>query len=165
MPGPVRPEVDEAIAHHAPPPTVPQSFKTSGSIGEVLESDLYAFKLIAMRPCGDTPTDASDPRARTVIGAEVEITAKTKLMLSPKHVSLVKGGITFFGNVDLKRNVKGCTRLIPVSVMKQGDVAKGFVLFDLPVSGPGSNWKEFSLVYLPARFGGAPQVLVKLEGS
>ena len=161
MPGPIRPETE--VHHASPPPAKP--LKNMGSIGETLEGDVYAFKLISVKPCEDQPgtLPPDDPMARIVVGAEVEITAKTKLNVSPRHLGMGKGGILFDGSVDQKRQLKGCTPLLNVALLKKDDVTKGFVLFDIPASGPGSNWKEMNLVYLPQRFGGSSQVLVKLE--
>jgi hypothetical protein len=160
MPGPIRPETE--VHHGSPPPA--KALKNIGSIGEMLEGDVYTFKLVSMRPCGDQPSAVppDDPKARIVVGAEVEITTNTKLNVSPRHLSLGKGGILLDGNVDPKRLLKGCTPLLNVALLKKGDVTKGFVLFDVPASGPGSNWREMNLVYLPRRFGGSSQVLVKL---
>jgi hypothetical protein len=157
------PHAEETHAQTVPARSPP---KDQGLIGETLEGDAYLFKLVSIGPCGNAPNAApDDPKGRVVIGAEVEITATKKVVTTPRHVSLGKDGITFFGDVNQKRVVKGCTPVLKVGHLGKGDVAKGFVLFDVPTAGPGSNCKELNLVYLPARFGGASQVLVRLQGT
>jgi hypothetical protein len=168
MPGPVIPEEQH---HHAPPPTT-TTLKTVGSIGEELEGDLSYFKLVSIKPCVDpkNPTPAGgagakDPNARTVVAAQVEITAKRNLNVNPRDLMLGKGGIMFNASIDPKRELKGCTPLLKLSLLKPKESASGFVLFDLPTWGPGSNLKELNLVYHPARFGGTAQLYVKLAGG
>ena len=116
-----------------------------------------------MKPCGEQPDPkTAPPTARRVVAAEVEVTAKGEFNVSPRDAVLGVGGITFPGSVDRKRKLPGCTPLLPIAALRAKEVAKGFVLFDIPVSGPGSNLAEMNLVYHPTRFGGAGQVLVRL---
>ena len=162
--GPVRPEHEQ---HVPPPPT--KALKTEGKLGEVLEGDVSHFKLLSMRPCVDdqhpapsADSAAKDPKARKVIAAEVEIVAKTNLNVAARDLSLAAGGITIASSVDPKREIKGCTPLLKFARLTAKDTARGFVLFDLPTWGPGSNLNEFKLIYHPARFGGAIALYVKL---
>jgi hypothetical protein len=138
-----------------------------GKLGEGLEGDVSYFKLVSLKPCGDATTRADpeakkDPKARAVFAAEVEIVAKTRLNVSPRDLSLGTGGYTFMASVDPKREIKGCTPLLQITRLQPKESAKGFVLFDLPAWGPGSNVNELSLMYHPARFGGSTQLFVKL---
>lgn len=160
--GPVKPEADH---HQPPPPTTP--LKTVGAMGEGLEGDVSYFKLLSVKPCGDAKSREEaearkDPKARAVYAAEVEIVAKTRMNVSPRDLSLGKGGFSFMASVDPKRELKGCTPLLQISLLQPKQSARGFVLFDLPAWGPGSNVNELNLIYHPARFGGSTQVLVKL---
>jgi hypothetical protein len=164
--GPVLPEAEQ---HRPPPPTKP--LKAVGAIGEELEGDVSYFKLLSIKPCKDPNVPAAgsggapNPAARNVVAAEVEIVAKTKLTVNPRDVVLGKGGITFNASLDPKRELAGCTPLLKLSWLQARDSVKGYVLFDLPTWGPGSNLNELNLVYHPARFGGSAQVHVKLAGG
>jgi len=164
--GPVLPEADH---HHPPPPA--KTLKTVGAIGEELEGDVSYFKLLSIKPCKDPKVPAvgsggaPNPAARNVVAAEVEIVAKTKLAVNPRDLVLGKGGILFNASIDPKRELPGCTPLLKLSLLKAKQSAKGYVLFDLPAWGPGSNLNELNLVYHPARFGGSAQVHVKLAGG
>jgi hypothetical protein len=91
--------------------------------------------------------------------------AKRRLNVTPRDLMLGKGGIMINASLDLKREIKGCTPLLKVSFLQPKESTKGFVLFDLPTWGPGSNLNELNLVYHPARFGGAAQLYVKLAGG
>jgi hypothetical protein len=163
--GPVLPEHEH---HEPPPPTEP--LKTEGKLGEVLEGDISHFKLLSMRPCVDDAHPApspdavarKDPKARRVVAAEIEVVAKTRLNVAPRDLSLAAGGISINSNVDPKREIKGCTPLLKFQRIQAKETARGFVLFELPTWGPGSNLNEFKLVYHPARFGGAVALYVKL---
>lgn len=169
MPGPVVPETTEAH-HHAPsPPSKP--VKSVGVVGESLEGDVSYFKLVSIKPCKDPSLPAAgsggapSPAARNVVAAEVEIVAKTRLSVNPRDLVLGKGGILFNANVDPTRELEGCKPLLKLSWLRANESAKGYVLFELPTWGPGSNLKELNLVYHPARFGGSAQVYVKLAGG
>jgi hypothetical protein len=163
--GPVKPEEEQ----HEPPPPM-ETLKTEGKLGEVLEGDVSHFKLLSMRPCVDDKHPApsqeamarKDPKARKVIAAEIEVVAKTRLNVAPRDLSLASGGITITSSVDPNREIKGCTPLLKFSRIQAKDTVRGFVLFDLPTWGPGSNLNEFKLIYHPARFGGAVALYVKL---
>jgi hypothetical protein len=168
--GKLGPVVPESEHHHVtPPPKAP--LKTVGVIGEELEGDVSHFKLLSIRPCKDSKLPpagsggAPNPAARNVVAAEVEIVAKKKLTVNPRDLALGKGGITFSASVDPKRELEGCTPLLKLAWLRPNESAKGFVLFDLPAWGPGSNVNELHLVYHPARFGGSAQVYVKLAGG
>jgi hypothetical protein len=161
MPGPLTPE--PGFQHGAPleqkAPVV--NLKHTGTLGEVLEGDVYYFKLLSIRPCGEQP----DPKtakvdARRVVAAEVEVTAKEELNVSPRDVVIGVGGIRFNGSVDQQRTIEGCTPLLKFSRLPSKQVAKGFVLFDVPVTGPGSDLTEMGLMYQPTRFGGSGRVLI-----
>jgi hypothetical protein len=164
--GPVLPEADH---HHPPPPA--KTLKTVGTIGEELEGDVSYFKLLSIKACKDPKAPAAgsggapNPAARNVVAAEVEIVAKTKVTVNPRDLMLGKGGISFNASVDPKRELAGCTPLLKLSWLKTKESAKGYVLFDLPAWGPGSNLNELNLVYHPARFGGSIQLHVKLAGG
>ena len=162
--GPVKPEDEQ---HAPPPPTAP--LKTEGKLGDVLEGDVSHFKLLSVRPCVDdknpapsSDTAAKDPKARKVIAAEIEVVAKTNLNVAPRDLSLATGGIVITSSVDPKREIQGCTPLLKFTRLSAKGTARGFVLFDLPTWGPGSNVNEFKLIYHPARFGGAVALYVKL---
>lgn len=168
--GPVIPESEQVEHHHPPAPTTP--LKTVGNVGEELEGDVSYFKLLSIKTCDDpkhaTPaTDAGtqDPTARKVVAAQVEITAKANVNVNPRDLTLGKGGLIFPSSVDPTRNLKGCTPLLKFSLLRPKESASGYVLFDLPTWGPGSNVNELNLVYHPARFGGAAQLYVKLAGG
>ena len=162
MPGPLTPE--PGFEHGKPNvPSPPVAVKSSGEIGEQLEADVYSFKLLGMKPCGEQPDKATaPPAARRVVAAEVEITAKKDFNVNPRDVAIGVGGITFNGSVDQKRKLADCMPLLRIDVLRAKQVAKGFVLFDIPVSGPGSDLHEMNLAYRPTRFGGAGQVMIRL---
>ena len=163
MPGPLTPEPGFEHASPHVPKSPPVAVKHTGEMGELLEGDMYSFKLLSMKPCGEQPDPkTAPPTARRVVAAEVEVTAKGEFNVSPRDVAVGVGGIVFNGSVDQKRKLPGCSPLLRISVLREKQVAKGFVLFDIPVSGPGSDLREMSLVYKPTRFGGAGQVLVRL---
>ena len=162
--GPVEPEHEQ----HAPPPST-DTLKTEGKLGEVLEGDVSHFKLLSVRPCVDDQHPApsaddpkKDPKARKIIAVEIEVVAKTNINVAPRDLSLASGGITIMSSVDPKREIKGCTPLLKFARLAGKDTARGFVLFELPTWGPGSNLNEFKLIYHPARFGGAVALYVKL---
>lgn len=163
--GPVVPEHD----HHTPPAST-EPLKTVGKLGEVLEGDVSHFKLLSIRTCADDAhpapaADNKDPKVRRIIAAEVEIVAKTRLNVAPRDLSLGSGGIMLNSSVDGKREIKGCTPLLQFSRIQPKETARGFVLFDVPTFGPGSNLNEFNLIYHPARFGGAVALYVKLADA
>lgn len=165
MPGPLTPEPG---FHHGKPaePKAPVNVKHTGKVGELLDGDVYSFKLLSIGPCGEQPDPkTAKPAARRVVAAEVEITAKEELNVSPRDVAVGVGGILFNGSVDQKRVLEGCAPLLKFSVLRPKQVAKGFVLFDIPVTGPGSDLSEMGLIYQPTRFGGAGRVLVQSLSS
>ena len=142
------------------------SVKHTGKLGELLEGDVYYFKLSSIRPCGEQPDPkTAKPNARRVVAAEVEITAKEELNVSPRDVTIGVGGIVFNGSVDRKRTIEGCSPLLEISRLRSKQAAKGYVLFDIPVTGPGSDLGEMGLIYQPTRFGGAGRVLVQSLSS
>jgi hypothetical protein len=163
--GPVKPEHE----HHVPPPPA-EPLKTEGKLGDVLEGDISHFKLLSMRTCVDDKNPApspeavarKDPKARKVVAAEVEVVAKTRINVAPRDLSLAVGGISITSSVDPKREIKGCTPLLKFQRIQAKETVRGYVLFDLPTWGPGSNLNEFKLIYHPARFGGAVALYVKL---
>jgi hypothetical protein len=161
MPGPLTPEPGFQHGGAVEKKVPPKNFKHTGKLGELLEGDVYFFKLLSIEPCGEQPDpETVKPAARRVVAAEVEITAKTELNVSPRDVAIGVGGIVFNGSVDQKRVLEGCTPQLSFGTLRGRGVAKGFVLFDIPVIGPGSNVDEMSLAYQPTRFGGAGRVLV-----
>jgi hypothetical protein len=136
-------------------------------MGELVEGDVYEFKLLSLRDCGRDPQaeaararEADGPRARVPLGAEVEITAKANLNLSPRDVSIGTRGIVFNGSVDQKRKLEGCEPRLPIGTLRSKETARGFVVFDVPLVGPGSDLAAMTLSYQPTRFGGAGQVRV-----
>jgi hypothetical protein len=164
------PESTEAVA------------KTIGRTGELLTGDVYAFKAISVQPCGGSarksvgqsarraapanepvapqaPASALSHHEAVVIGALVEITAKGRLSISPRDVQLASGGIIFYGSIDDKRRLPGCTPLLKRSMIQNDEVAKGYVLFDVPLPEPPS----LELTYRPTRWGGSTPVRVELE--
>jgi hypothetical protein len=161
MSGPLTPEPGfhhgKALEQKAPAVNV----KHTGKVGELLEGDVYSFKLVSIGPCGEQPDPkTAKPSARRVVAAEVEITAKDELNISPRDVVIGVGGVTFNGSTNQKRVIAGCSPLLEISRLRSKQVAKGFVLFDIPVTGPGSDLGEMGLIYQPTRFGGAGRVLV-----
>jgi hypothetical protein len=143
----------------------PRKLKVRGALGEWLESDLFFFRAVSMRACGDRPSaraaaDAGGAKkaARITLGAEVEIKAKLKMTVSPREVRLSSGAVVYESNLDLERRLEGCTPLLKVSWLKPDDVIKGFVLFDVPLPEP----KDLRLGYQPTRWGGAGPVVVTL---
>jgi hypothetical protein len=109
------------------------------------------FRLRRLKICDDTGK---------VAGVEIEIEGKTKLAVSPRDVVLGHGGITFNANLDILRKLPGCTPILDRTVLRTGEVARGFVSFDLPTR-PGN---DLTLIYQPARWGGAGYVSVPLRG-
>ena len=157
--------------------------KTIGRTGEVLTGDVYAFKAISVQPCGGSArkpvgqparsaAPANEPVApqasasapshneSVVIGALVEITAKGRLSISPRDMQLASGGIIFYGSIDDKRRLPGCTPLLKRSMIQNDGVAKGYVLFDVPLPEP----RSLELTYRPTRWGGATPVRVRIRG-
>jgi len=165
MPGPIRPE--EGFHHGSPPPDKPlKDMKTAGKVGELLEGSVYYFKLNSLGVCSDEPVaNPEDPKSRVMVGAEIEVSAKEALNVSPRDLRLGIGGIAFTSEIKPKQEFKRCKPLLAISHLRANQTIKGFVLFELPTTGPGSNLKELSVVYQPTRFGGASQVLVPPEGK
>jgi hypothetical protein len=147
MPGAIPREQPPASAQAA---TRAASIKSSGKVGELLEADVYYFKVRSLRTC-----DASGK----VAGVEVEIEAKAKLAVSPRDVVIGKGGITFSSGLNFERKFTGCAPLLGISVLNQGEITRGFVIFDLPR--PPED--DLMLVYQPTRWGGAGYVRVPLR--
>jgi hypothetical protein len=143
--------------------------KTVGRTGELLTGDVYAFRAISVQPCGGSAHKSVAPQASAsapshnesvVIGALVEIAAKGRLSISPRDAQLVSGGITFYASVDDKRRLVGCTPLLKRSMIQKDQVAKGYVLFDVPLPEP----RTLELMYRPTRWGGATPVRVRIRG-
>lgn len=161
MPGPLTPEPGFHHGKSVDPKAPAVNVKHTGKVGELLDGDVYSFKLLSIAPCGEQPDPkTAKPSARRVVAAEVEITAKDELNISPRDVVIGVGGIVFNGSVDQKRSLEGCSPLLKFSVLRPKQVAKGYVLFDVPVTGPGSDLAEMGLIYQPTRFGGAGRVLI-----
>lgn len=135
---------------HARVEPVKANVKYSGRVGERLEGDVYYFTVLSLRTC-----DAAGKLA----AVEVEIEAKSKLSVSPRDVTLGKGGITFTANLDFKRQPPGCTPRLEISTLQKAQKARGFVLYDLPRP-PGPDLR---LIYQPTRFGGAGFVTASLQ--
>ena len=144
MPGAVAPEVIPAAAEVA---AASASVKNSGKLGERLEGDVYYFKLQSVRACDE---------AGKILGVEVEIEAKAKLNVLPRDVTIGRDGIAFNASLDFERKLPGCAPLLVTAALKRGQVARGFVLFDLP-SRPR---QDLGLIYQPTRWGGAGYVTV-----
>lgn len=68
----------------------------------------------------------------------------------PRHV-LGRSGITFNASLDFVRKLPGCSPILDMTVLRAGEVARDFVLFDLPTR-PGN---DLTLIYQPTRWGGA----------
>lgn len=124
--------------------------KYRGKRGERLEGDVFHFTLLGSRLC---------EKDGKVAGVEVEIEAKARLSVSPRDVVIGKGGVTYNASLDVSRKLSGCAPLLPISSLRKGQTARGFVLFDLP-SRPG---EDLQLIYQPTRWGGAGYVTVPLE--
>lgn len=146
MPGAVPQAERDAHAHAVQAST---TVKYSGAIGERLEGDIYYFKVLATRVCDV---------AGKVAGVEIELEAKEQLAVSPRDVVIGKGGIAFNASQDLQRKLPACSPLLRISTLKSGQVARGFVLFDLP--SPPAN--DLQLIYQPTRWGGAGYVTTPL---
>jgi hypothetical protein len=163
MPGPLTPEL--GFEHGGKPnarPAPSAPLKNVGKVGELLESDVFTFKLVSIAPCGPAPDPkTAAPNARRVVAADVEITAKEGMSVSPRDVAIGVGGIVFNGSLDSKRKVEGCGALLAPGVLLPEKSAKGRVLFDIPVTGPGSDLGQMGLIYQPTRFGGAGAVMVR----
>lgn len=146
MPGAIPQDVaaTEAVA-------ATSTVKNRGKLGERLEGDVYYFRLLAAHAC-----DAGGK----VVGVEIELEAKTKLAVSPRDMTLGKGGMAFSASLELERKLPGCSPLLRMATLKKGETAKGFVLFDLPSPPP----EGLGLVYQPTRWGGAGHVAVELSG-
>jgi hypothetical protein len=156
---------DQPVEAHGSPvtPALTKKFKNHGGLGELLESDLYYFTAESLKPCGEPAKAAAGGSGTTreapiVVGAKVRIKAKSRLTFSPRELRLYGGGIVFGANMDLERELKGCTPLLKVSWLKKDDVIEGFVLFDVPPPEP----KKLELLYHPTRWGGAALVRVAL---
>jgi hypothetical protein len=151
--------------HEHPVAPTPPNVKSVGRLGELLEGDVYFFRLVELHRCeGPGSITGSGPTSRVAVGAKVEITAKSALNIQPRDVLLTTGGITFYGGVDMKRELEGCTPLAKISTLRKDEVARGYVLFDIPVTGPGSELDKLGLGYHPTRFGGSGPVFVPAEG-
>jgi len=133
------PAAVEAVAASA-------SVKHSGKLGERLEGDIYYFELRSVRACDE---------AGKIVGVEVEIEAKEKLNVSARDVTIGRGGVAFNASLDLARKLPGCTPLLGFSALQRGQVARGFVTFDLP-----TPRRDLGLIYQPTRWGGAGYVSV-----
>jgi hypothetical protein len=130
--------------------------KSVGKVGDAVEGDVYFFTVKSVRACGEA---SGTERARIVVGAEVEIRAKSRLTVSPRDVTLQSGGIVFYASVDPDRRVAGCGPLLKHAWLQKGDAAKGFVVFDVPAPEP----PKLQLGYVPTRWGGAGGVRVELD--
>lgn len=151
--------------HEHPVAPTPPSVKAVGKRGELLEGDVYYFRLLELHRCeGPGAMTGSGPTSRVAVGARVEITAKSALNVQPHDALLTTGGITFYGGIDMKRELEGCTPLVKISTLRKDEVARGYVLFDIPVTGPGSELDTLGLGYHPTRFGGSGPVFVPAEG-
>ena len=165
VPGPLR-ESGFQHGRHAAPSAAPAPLKNVGKLGEALESDVFTFKLVSVAPCGEQPDPATaKPSARRVVAAEVEITAKQGLTISPRDVAIGVGGIVFNGATDRARKLDGCNPRLETSVLLPEKSTRGYVLFDIPVTGPGSDLAQMGLIYQPTRFGGAGPVMVPSFGG
>lgn len=147
MPG----AIARAESQGAEAPRASPQLKNEGKLGERLEGDVYYFRLKSLRLCDGTGKLA---------GVEVEIEAKSRLSVSPRDVVIGKGGIAFHASMNSERRLPGCTPLLDISTLQRGEVAAGFVLFDLPHR-PGN---DLGLIYQPTRWGGAGFVRSSLEG-
>ena len=160
MPGALGVESEE-MAVTVPVPGV----KSTGTVGDRLEGDVYLFKMLSSTPCGaalDAKAEAEPaaPAGKSVVGVKVRIDAKSRLGISPRDVTLHRGGVTFYASVSPDRRLKGCTPLLKVSSLRKKESIEGFVLFDLP----SPDLKGLELEYRPTRWGGAGQVRVALDG-
>jgi hypothetical protein len=150
--------VDMEAQHSPLTPAAARKVKSSGGLSELLEGDVYFFTADSVKPCGEPANTAAGEHKPIVVGAKVQIKAKSKLTFSPREISLHGGGITYNASMDLDRELKGCTPLLKVSWLKKDEVIEGFVLFDVPPPEP----KKLELYYLPTRWGGASAVRVAL---
>jgi hypothetical protein len=127
--------------------------------GAWASADLYDISLDAVKYCVKLPADrdAGDAGADSVwVGANVRIKAKTEeLFVAPSHAHLQDGGILF--NPYVGAPIEGCAPPLRAIALRRGQVASGFLTFELP-----SRRNNLVLSFRPARWGGAGAVRIAL---
>ena len=123
-----------------------------------VSSDLYELRVDAPRYCpGANGASGLDGGNSVLLGAKVQIRAKVdEFFVAPRHASLRDGGILFQAKLGETKASCGGPPLKPTPLRK-GQVASGFVLFELP-----ARRDNLVLDFQPARWGGAGLVRVDL---
>jgi hypothetical protein len=120
--------------------------------GTWITSDIYDFKLDGAKYCAK-PKEKSDAGAAVWVGAKVQVLAKTdELFVDRRHASLRDKGIYFQASLD-PDPLEGCVPAFKPSHLKKGQVASGYIAFELPTA-----WKDLVLEFQPTRWGGAGRV-------
>jgi hypothetical protein len=139
--------------------------------GAWLETASYFFRMDEIKRCGSIPlpppegkaaASAGLPKEMAWVGALVRVRASMQLFVSPRDVTLEKGGVIINPiYVDLPP-LPACTPALPVKTLRAGQVARGYVFYKVPqgfADGPGVG----KLAYQPTRWGGARRVEVTLQ--
>ena len=133
------------------PPDAGQAVSAEGWV----ETQSYKVKLDEIVRCAE----GGDAGARPRIGVSVRVTSRHELFVASRDFALKRGGILVDPErFDVKVTAK-CSPLLPQKEIQPGQVARGFVVFDLPPSFQAGRG-EIALVYHPTRWGGAPRVSI-----
>jgi hypothetical protein len=152
----------EAKTKPAPPP-VEES-------GTWVDSDKYELKLVRTEQCKESgkaggeagPKDAktrgteptTTPEGMLLLGVRIQVKAKlNEFFVAPKHATLYDGDLRF--EAKMGEEFAKCTPSLKPVMLKRGDVATGFVVFELP-----AKHKKLVLNYGPVRWGGARSLRV-----
>jgi len=125
--------------------------------GEWQENPTYKFRLDGFKRCGGA--DGGQP---SWLGFSVEVATKVgPLFVSPRDVSLARGGVVLEPSYLDQKPLPNCSPLLPQRQLRPGQSVRGVVLFEIPPSFKAASG-PIELGYRPTRWGGAPHVEVKI---
>jgi hypothetical protein len=124
-----------------------------------LDLPAYKLKLEEIRRCGAKTARGAQPAGATIaptqVGALVHVAAKVnELFVTPRDVSLERGGVILDARYLDQAAPQGCAPLLPQKQLRAGQTVHGIVLFEVPPSfraKPG----PVTLAFHPTRWGGA----------
>jgi hypothetical protein len=155
----------------APTPAGDRHGGPSPEQGAWLETASYFFRMDELKRCGSIPlpppegkaaASAGLPKEMAWVGALVRVRASVQLLVSPRDVTLEKGGVIINPTYVDVPPLPGCAPALSVKTLRAGQVARGYVFYKVPegfVNGAGVA----KLAYQPTRWGGARRVEVTLQ--
>jgi hypothetical protein len=143
--------------------------------GDHVDSGLFKLRLEGLRNCNVATTATAPVVGKSAapgaaggqpaqLGVAVAIEAKIdQFSISPRDLTLEADGLVLRGAFPAKSPIPGCAPLLPIKLLKRGEVGRGLVIFDVPPDFR-SEARAVTLAYRPTRWGGTKPATLSLPG-